>query len=133
MERISSLDKMVCSPAPMQIWDQLKQPGYVRSLFAMLCGVTLGIVSYLFSHSMNFHHSMMDKGQAPSSNAPAFVVLWHIQNVFLLAVRLPWVLAIFLYFAWQAVQLRNKEGGWMTAFFAAFLFVSILRQLIQKF
>lgn len=116
----------------MQIWHQLKQLSYLRTLLAMLCGVTLGLARYFLVHSTQFDHSMMDKGQAPSSSAPVYVVLWHIRNVFLMAVRLPWVVAIFFYFAWQAVRLRNKEGGWMAAFFGAFLFVSILRQLIQK-
>jgi hypothetical protein len=74
----------------------------------------------------------MDRGQPPANSALAFVVLWRAQSIFLLAVKLPWVAVIFLYFAWLAVQERNKENGWRAAFFAAFLFVSILRQLIQK-
>lgn len=114
------------------MWGQQKQPGYLRSLFGMLCGVTLGLASYLLAHSLQFQHSVMDKGQPPSDSAPAFLLLWHVQNIMLLAAKLPWVAVIFLYCAWQAVRLRNNENGGWAAFFAAFTFVSILRQLMQK-
>ena len=98
----------------------------------MLCGAVVGLVSYLLVHSLQFQHSVMDKGQPPSNSAPALVALWRVQSIFLLAVKLPWVAVVFLFFAWLTVRQRNKEDGWAAAFAAAFFFVSILRQLIQK-
>ncbi|HLZ13218.1 MAG TPA: hypothetical protein VKP58_11585 [Candidatus Acidoferrum sp.] len=116
----------------MQMWEQLKQPGYVRSMVAILGGTTLEVASYILVHSFQFNPSVMGRGQRPASSALAFIVLWRIRNVFILAFKLPWVAVIFLCFAWLAIQGRNKENGWRYAFFAAFIFVSILRQLIQR-
>jgi hypothetical protein len=116
----------------MWIWDQLKQPGSLRSSVAILGGVTLGLASYFLVRALQFQHSVMDKGKPPSNGAPAFQILWHVQNAFVSAVKLPWVLLIFFYFIWLAVQERNKKNGWVAALAVGLFFVSILRQLIQR-
>lgn len=117
----------------MQIWNQLRQPGYVRSLVAMLGGTLIAIVALSLIHILQLylHHSVMDKGQPPSAIPPALLLFWRAGDVLLLAARWPGVVLVFLYLVWRMIQLRHKKDGGMAAFFAGVMLVFVVQKLVQ--
>ena len=116
----------------MQNWDQLKRPSYVRSLVAMLGGTLFAIVLRFVVPFTQLHRSVMDRGQPPSGGAPAFLLLWRIENVFLLAGSWPWSGLVLLYFGWMVIRLRNRDDGWVLSFLVGCILVTTLSQLMQK-
>ncbi len=116
----------------MQILNQLKQPGYLRSLVAMLGGAVLGVVAILCVHLFQSHLSVMERGPQPWNGPPASLVLRYIEKVYLTMGGLPYIALIFLYIGYRAVRLRNHEEGWKAAFFVGFILIFVLRQIAQK-
>jgi|SRR5882757_1217081 len=116
----------------MQILNQVKQPGYLRSLVAMLGGVVLGVAATLWVHLFQSHLSVIERGPQPWNGPPAFLVLRYIEKAYLIMGGLPYIALIFLYIGYRAVQLRNHKEGWKAAFFVGFILIFVLRQIAQK-
>ena len=119
---------------PMQIWDRLRQPGYVRSLVAMLGGTLFAKVALSLIHILQLylHHSVMDKGQPPSASSPALLLFWRAGDALLLAATWPGVVLVFLYLVWRTIQLRHQKEGGMAAFFAGLMLVFVVQKLVQS-
>lgn len=115
----------------MQVWDELKRPGHLRSLVAMLAGTVFALGWMLTAQSL-LGFSVMGKGQMPPNGPLLYRIMLDLHELLVLVNSWPWILLLLALFAWKAIRQRDKKEGWIAAMLTGVALISALAQLVQK-